>query len=474
MDLWLWLGVFLISSYLASYTPLLALVTVVSYCGLSLAFIKRLKLKENRFKLVLSLFFCGGCLFGRSLCLNLTTNLHLPWQWLDLFTNNRRLFVPILVSGYIVALLWGLKYLSACVQQKLTTFSKRYFLLAGGVLLIQGGIYLIAQYLAEFSKHSFSLNCLLIVALGGQLVLSWFFYSYLLAERLVKIELSWASVICLIIPLLLIGKQNQNYLTKPLKQPVEVIAHRGVNDNNGLGNSMIALKRTAKQVHPNLVEMDIQETKDQGFIVSHDEDLKRLTGKNLVVSQTNLHQLQGLKERQGNQIASLVSFNSYLQQAKKLKQPLLIELKACKPQMGAHFNQQFGRQLGNRDLIHTMSLQVLGQLKQVNPDLKVGYVLPINMWGLPNVSADFYSLEKNTLTRTFVYRAHQKKQAVYVWTVNKPSDIRVAIAKGADGIISDKASLVRKQLKLLKKDQQLLSLTKFKVSLNELGYGLRI
>ena len=258
-----------------------------------------------------------------------------------------------------------------------------------------------------------------------------------------------------------------------------MIAHRGVNQDNALGNSTLALQKTKREVKPNLVEMDVQATKDRKFIVSHDEDLKQLTGKALVVDQSNLKQLTGLRERQDGKQAKLVSFATYLSEAKRLDQPLLVELKVPNKNYrqtnnGQEFGQTFANELAARDQVHSMSLRALWQLKAVSPRTSVGYVLPINMWGLVFGPLDFYSVEQNTLTRSLVWQLHHRHQQVYVWTVNRPADIKRVLAKGADGIISDDSSQVKRELKSLQNDKKSLRLAKFRVILNEFGYGLRI
>lgn len=55
------------------------------------------------------------------------------------------------------------------------------------------------------------------------------------------------------------------------------ISHRGVDEENGVQNTIPAMEATAKS-KPDYVEMDIQETKDHQFVVFHDPTLKDLAG----------------------------------------------------------------------------------------------------------------------------------------------------------------------------------------------------
>ena len=62
-------------------------------------------------------------------------------------------------------------------------------------------------------------------------------------------------------------------------------------------------------------------------MVSHDEDLRKLAHKNLVIADNSLEQLTQVKLKENGHVAYVASFDSYLKQAQKLKQPLLVELK---------------------------------------------------------------------------------------------------------------------------------------------------
>jgi glycerophosphoryl diester phosphodiesterase len=43
---------------------------------------------------------------------------------------------------------------------------------------------------------------------------------------------------------------------------------------------------------------------------------------------------------------------------------------------------------------HTLSREVVEELKQLRPELVVGFIVPINFGGVPNVKADFIIIEQ--------------------------------------------------------------------------------
>lgn len=65
---------------------------------------------------------------------------------------------------------------------------------------------------------------------------------------------------------------NQLLLLKQLtfSQPL-TISHRGVDNGNGVQNTIPALKQTSQE-KPDYVEIDIQQIKDQQFVVLHDDN----------------------------------------------------------------------------------------------------------------------------------------------------------------------------------------------------------
>src|SRR5699024_1680509 len=110
-------------------------------------------------------------------------------------------------------------------------------------------------------------------------------------------------------------------VTKPL-----TISHRGVDSGNGVQNTIPALRKTSRE-QPDLVEIDIHETKDQQFVVMHDENLKALTGVNKAPYQLTLKQLTRLTARENGYHAKVASFDAYLAAANQLHQRLLVEIK---------------------------------------------------------------------------------------------------------------------------------------------------
>lgn len=232
------------------------------------------------------------------------------------------------------------------------------------------------------------------------------------------------------------------------KNPV-VISHRGVNDENGVQNTIPALEKTVKE-KPDYVEIDLHETKDHQFIVMHDENLKKLTGVNKIPHDLTLKQLTDLTAKENGYSAKLASFDQYLAAAEKYKQKLLVEIKTTphdSPDMYQNFNRKYGQRiLKNKHQLQSIDYRAVEKLKAVNPKFFVLYIQPYN-FTYPISIANGYSMEYSTLNSDFIFEANLNKQPVYAWTVNSASVMARMMYDNIDGLITDNVTLAKEEIK---------------------------
>lgn len=243
---------------------------------------------------------------------------------------------------------------------------------------------------------------------------------------------------------------NYLFLTQPVIQKPLTISHRGVDNGNHVQNSLEALNLTSKETHPNFIEMDVQETKDHEFVVMHDFKLNHLVHQKGRPNEFTLAELQKMTAKENGKEAHLVSFDDYLNEAKELHQKLLIEIKATKhdsPDMVERFIRKYYdtiKEEGHE--IQSLSFDVVKELKEKQPDLYVGYIMPFTLVGTPEGDMDFYSVEYTTLTKNLVQSMHAKGKKVYVWTLNDTDTINRMIFYGVDGVITDDMTLLNSVL----------------------------
>ncbi|MEK1371548.1 glycerophosphodiester phosphodiesterase [Limosilactobacillus fermentum] len=239
------------------------------------------------------------------------------------------------------------------------------------------------------------------------------------------------------------------YLTTKLAAPLTV-AHRGVDGQNGVPNSIAVLKKTHRAAHPDFVEMDVHETADHQFVVVHDENLKQLTGVDKAPHQLTLKQLTKLVAKQDGYRAKLVSFDDYLAAAEQNHQRLIVELKATPHDskgLLARFNQRYGaRLIKDGDMVHSLDYAYVAKLHRLNPKLTVLYCMAYNFTN-PAREADGVTAEYSTLNHRFIDAAHQGNQLVMAWTVNNAGAMKQALFDHADGVITDRVSTLNKVIK---------------------------
>lgn len=223
-------------------------------------------------------------------------------------------------------------------------------------------------------------------------------------------------------------------LTRPL-----TISHRGVDDGNGVQNTIPALNKTSKE-KPDYVEMDIHETKDHQFVVMHDENLQKLAGVDAAPYELTLAQLKRLIVHENGHTAHIASFDDYLAAAERDHQKLLVEIKTTShdsPNMLSLFIKKYQRRLlRDHDHIHSLDYNVISGLKQRAPKLFVSYILPYN-FSFPETKANAYTMEETTLNNQFVQQSHDHRQQAYGWTVDDSDDMTRLLFMNVDGIITD-------------------------------------
>lgn len=236
------------------------------------------------------------------------------------------------------------------------------------------------------------------------------------------------------------------WLRTPPTAATAIIAHRGVNGDDGVQNTTSALKRTVQATTPAYVEMDIQPTADRHWVVMHDPTLQNLADKPGPVQAYRLQQLAGLPLREHGQRGELSTFSQYMRAAKQLTQPLLVEIKAVGDavQLISPFADQYAAKIAaGGGAIHSLDYQVLVRLKQRTRQLRVGYITPFYLTAFtPNV-ANFYSLQALTVTREQLATAKREHKAVYLWTVDRPMQLQRLSALGPTGIITNQPGRLR-------------------------------
>ena len=246
------------------------------------------------------------------------------------------------------------------------------------------------------------------------------------------------------------------YLEAPVTNTPLVISHRGVSNKNGIQNTVQSLEKTA-QLKPDLIEMDVQETKDGQFVMMHDANLKNLAGINASPQDLTLEELTGLDISENGYRTKISSFDDYLNRANELHQRLLIEIKTSKkdsPQMMERFLEKYGpiiKQYGHQ--MQSLDYHVIDQVLKYDSTIPAYFILPYNSI-FPKTKATGYTMEYSTLDEYFVTKLWYTEQKLYVWTINSSDALDKSLQLSVDGMITDDMEMLQETLAAAQEDPE--------------------
>ncbi len=259
-------------------------------------------------------------------------------------------------------------------------------------------------------------------------------------------RLQWVLVFSLaLIAALIVGAWT--VLSVQTRDQASIIAHRGASAA-APENSMAAIEQAIAD-RADWVEIDVQESRDGVVLVIHDEDLKRLAGRNLKVWDATAEQLQRVD------IGSRVAPEFSAERIPTLEQVL----EACKGKIGVvielkHYGraQKLERRVidlvkahGMEDEIRIMSLKYdsIKTVRSLQPQWPIGLLSAVSVGDLSRVDADFLAVSTRMATWSLVRSAQRRSKDVYVWTVNDPLVMSSMMSRGVHGIITDKPAVAR-------------------------------
>lgn len=227
-----------------------------------------------------------------------------------------------------------------------------------------------------------------------------------------------------------------------------VIAHRGFMEQ-GVENTMSSIEASAK-AGANMIEIDIQQTKDGQFVVFHDATLSRLAGRSESVYDLTLDELTQITVSAGGLSDTIPSLEAVLEQCKQLNVKLLIEIKTHGHET-LDFLDLFIQQLAEANVLDVHYVQSLDSnlvlaLEEKEPRLITGLVYAVAMGSIPNTEADFVAIEQLFVTGRLVDQTQRMDKEIFVWTVNTDRSLQKFYEMRVDGIITnhpDNAASIR-------------------------------
>ena len=219
-----------------------------------------------------------------------------------------------------------------------------------------------------------------------------------------------------------------------------VFAHRGF-EEGGVENTLSGLNAAA-HAGADLVEMDVMRTKDGELVAMHDANLSRLAGSDVDVKDLTLDELTGITVRgPDGKEDRIPSFHEYASHAKEIGMPLLVEIKlggADSPEFVDDLVEEL-EAIGalHENMYHSLDRSSVARLKELRPDLSVGYIMPFAAVAPPETPADFIVVEEWTASDDLQHLTQQSGVGFFVWTVNSSDGQHTFLRRGVDGMITD-------------------------------------
>ena len=224
-----------------------------------------------------------------------------------------------------------------------------------------------------------------------------------------------------------------------------VVGHRG--DPSKYPEETIQSDNSAFNSGADYVELDLRLSADGELVVSHDDDLFRVTHTHAIVSQNYWQALSQLTYDNGEHVLSLPELFDYYQ--KKPNTKFILETKIdhgldpsyeLEDQIAATVKKYH---MEKRIMIHSFSAASLFHFRKIMPDayliLIVGSLKRINFSNLPQVNAVNVSSDLILNHYWLIHWLHQLNKQVYVWTeMDESPDLwQWLINKNVDGVVTN-------------------------------------
>jgi glycerophosphoryl diester phosphodiesterase len=226
---------------------------------------------------------------------------------------------------------------------------------------------------------------------------------------------------------------------------VLVIAHRGAS-GHAPENTLAAFKK-AVALGATFIETDLQLSRDARFVAIHDATLDRTTNGQGAVHDMTLAELRRLdagtwfgSEYAGERIPTLEELLAF---SKKNDVVFYLELKPGGSWGGEHALIGALRESGEipRSVVISFDASVVLNLRKIEPTLMAGLLydgqIENPLEKAIEVGARQLLVRGDLVTPTLLTGARKKDLQVVCWTVNHPAHMRMLMAAGVDGIMSD-------------------------------------
>lgn len=214
----------------------------------------------------------------------------------------------------------------------------------------------------------------------------------------------------------------------------KIVGHKGAS-GYAPENTILSFQK-AIELGCDKTELDVRLSKDNQLIVIHDPEVDRISNGQGLVSKMTLEEIKRLKCPENQEIPILQEVIDLC----KDRIDLLIELKA--EGTGEKVNQIILKnQLLSSVLVISFKLNLIKEIKELNPKIKTGFIFEEDnkgLWDLAEIVPFDYICPKSSLVNEeMVKKAHDLGLKVHAYEVNRKKLADYLIELGVDEIGTD-------------------------------------
>lgn len=229
-----------------------------------------------------------------------------------------------------------------------------------------------------------------------------------------------------------------------MKRDIIIIAHRGASGYE-FENSLSAFQK-AVELKADVIETDIQKTKDNILVLNHFDNLYFVTNKNKIISKLNYNELKTIKLKNGEPIPTLEDLLERYQGKIKFN----LQLKGHNIE---HLILQLVKKYDLLDevVFSAFRIRTLKKIKNIEPRAKFELLtlFPYRIFQLVYEFKNLITLGVSSinpiypvLTKGLINHAHRFGLKVYPWTINNKKKILELKKKGIDGVITNYPDII--------------------------------
>lgn len=232
---------------------------------------------------------------------------------------------------------------------------------------------------------------------------------------------------------------------------IQVTSHRGFS-HDVPENTLPAIEKAIDE-QADFVEVDVRVTKDGELVLLHDNNLKRTVGINKKIWDMSYAQIADLdagswlsKEYADTRIPTLRE----VLELSKGKVMLNLDLKYRSQEEGlaekvVELIKEY--EMEWQCVVSSTSLKCIEKVKELNPDIRTGFITYQIYSGLyENEAVDFFSMKYNLVSKGVVRQVHKNGKEIHVWTVNSKTEFERLERIGVDNIITDNPAYAKQVL----------------------------